>query len=72
MTAKNEAEALRDYMEAYKEYYDKLDEYFPVREVVPGQEVKAGKVLTIEALRELDKMSNEVEKKRKTWMNFFR
>ena len=36
------------------------------------RKVKAGKVLTIEALRELDKMSNEVEKKRKTWMNFFR
>ena len=72
MTAKNDAEALRDYMKAYKEYNDKLDEYFPVSRVVTGQEMKAGKVLTEEVLLELDKMANDVEEKRKAWMNFAR
>lgn len=72
MTAKNDAEALRDYMEAYKEYNDKLDEYFRVSEVVPGQEMKVGKLITKEVLIELDKMANEVEEKRKAWMNLLR
>ena len=34
MAPKNDAEALRDYMEAYKKHYDQLDVYFPVRQVV--------------------------------------
>jgi len=70
MTAKNDAEALREYMESYKEYNEKLDEYFPVCQVVPGRELKPGKVLTEEVLLELDKLANEVEKKRKAWMSF--
>lgn len=70
MTAKNDAEALREYMESYKEYNEKLDEYFPVRQVVPGQEIKPGKVLTEEVLLELDKLADEVEEKRKVWMSF--
>ncbi|MBA7640713.1 hypothetical protein ES703_48384 [subsurface metagenome] len=70
MTAKNDAEALREYMESYKEYHEKLDEYFPVRQVVPGQEIKPGKALTEEILFALDKLANEVEEKRKIWRSF--
>lgn len=69
MPKRNQAEALRDYMEAYKAYNDKLDEYFPVRQVVSGQPIKAGKLLTQEVLLELDKLGIELEEKRKAWVN---
>ena len=72
MTAKNDAEALKDYMEAYKKYNGLLDEYFLVSAVVPGQEMQLGKSLTPEVLSELDKLADEVERKRKIWMKFLR
>jgi hypothetical protein len=70
MTTKNDAEALVEYMKAFSEYNNKLDEYFPISRVIPGQKLKAGKVLTIEVISELDKMGKDVEEKRKTWISF--
>lgn len=72
MVPKNDAEALRNYMEAYKKYYDQLDVYYPVRQVVLGQEIKGGKLLTAEAIAELERLAQDVETKRKVWMSFFK
>lgn len=72
MIPKNDAEAVRDYMEAYKKYYDQLDVYFPVRQVVPGQKIKVGKLLTAEAMAELERLAQDMENKRKVWMSFYR
>ena len=72
MAPKNDAEAVRDYMEAYKKYYDQLDVYFPVRKVVPGQKIQLGKPLTAEAIAELGRLAQDMENKRKVWMNFYK
>jgi len=70
MTAKSEAEALSDYKEAHKKYKDKLDECYPGHLDFPWQEIKLGKILTPEASSELDWLADEVERKRKNWVEF--
>lgn len=70
MPAKNHDKALRDYLEAYRAYHDKLDEYFPVRQVVPGKPIRAGKPITKKVRVELDKLGVEVEEKRNAWIHF--
>ena len=72
MTAKNDAEAVMDYVEAHKKYNDMLDEYIVVEEIIPGHVTKPSKVLTEKAILELDKLGNEVEEKRKIWMVFIK
>lgn len=72
MAPKNDAEAVRDYMEAYKKYYDQLDVYFPVRQVVPGQKIKVGEPLTAEAIAALERLAQDMENKRKVWMSFYK
>ena len=72
MAAKNDTEALLEYMEVFKEHNEKFDEYFRLYEVRPGQEMKLSKTLTVEALAELDELANKVEEKRKIWMDFCR
>ena len=72
MVPKNDAEAVRDYMEAYKKYYDQLDVYFPVRDVVIGQKIKVGKPLIVGATAELERLAQDMENKRKVWMSFYK
>ena len=72
MAPKNDAEAVRDYMEASKKYHDQLDVYFPVRQVVSGQKIKVGKLPTAEAIAKLERLAQDTENKRKVWMAFYK
>jgi hypothetical protein len=72
MVPKNDTKALLDYMDAYKKYNNILDGYFPIQSVIPGQETKYGKTITIEVIDQLEKLAQDVETKRKIWMDFFR
>lgn len=72
MVPKNDAEALNDYMDAYKKYNDTLDEYFPVSAVTLSQAIKPSKTITSEVLNELDRLAQDMETKRNLWMSFYR
>ena len=61
------AMAVREYVEVLDRYNNLIDKYFPVRQVEPGKEIEMGEVLTVEALKEIEKVEVELEVKRKRW-----
>lgn len=65
-------EALRKYMRAFDEYRERLDRYFPVRPVVPGEPLVYGEPITEAALRELEEAEAEVTETRRKWMEALR
>lgn len=70
--AKNDTEALLDYMNTLNEFNKRMNEYFPVNRVLPGQKMKVGKTITNEIILELDKLEKDVEKKHRIWMKLVR
>lgn len=69
MAIKNDAQALQDYMEAYKKFGDFLHEYIPASPIVRGQETKYGKPIPVKVMDEMDRLEKNMEKKWNVWMN---
>ena len=69
MGTENENKTLDDYLEARIKYEDMLMEYFTVFRV-DKSERPVVKTLTATASKKLDWLANDVEKKRKIWMEY--
>jgi len=68
MTSEGKADkALREYLEAVDEYNKLIDEYFPVRPVIPGKPITVGKPITKDALAKLDKAETKIAETNKKW-----
>ncbi len=69
---KDEAKAVREYVESVNKYNQLLDRYVPVRQVEPGKPIISGEPLTEAALRELEEAEAKVAETQKKWIESIR